>query len=265
MSDQRSKRLEGKSAVITGGGRGIGVAVARILAAEGASVVVSARSLDQIEEVAAELRADGHRAWAVACDVTDPEQVAALRDASAEQLGGGADVLVNNAGIASSAPLKSITLDDWNRILAVNATGTFLCTQSFLPAMVEKGWGRVVNVASVAGKMGAPYISAYAASKHAVIGFTRAVAAEVASRGVTVNAVCPGYVETGMTEETVARITKKTGITAEQARKHLLDMSPQGRIFEAEEVAYQVLVLCDPRARGVNGQALVLDGGAVQS
>ncbi len=256
--------LEDKRAVITGGGRGIGAAVARMLAAEGASVVVSARSRDQIDAVAQKLRDAGHRAAAIACDVTRADDVEQLARESIELLGG-VDIVVNNAGIAAAAPLKAVTLDDWNRIIAVNATGTFLCTQAFLPGMLERGWGRVVNVASVAGKMGAPYISAYAASKHAVIGFTRSVAAEVAAKGVTVNAVCPGYVATGMTETTVANITGKTRLSEEQARQQLEAMSPQQRIFEPEEVAYQVLALCDPRARGVNGQAVVLDGGTLQS
>ena len=251
-------------AVVTGGGRGIGTAIAHALAAEGAAVVVAARSTGEIEATAAALREAGHRAWSVACDVTDPQEVEALRHQAQEKLGG-VDVLVNNAGIASSAPLKAIGLEDWNRIFAVNVTGTFRCTQAFLRAMVERGWGRVVNVASVAGKIGAPYISAYAASKHAVVGFTRSVAAEVALTGVTVNAVCPGYVETAMTVETVERIVRKTGLTAEKARASLEGVSPQGRVFEADEVAYQVLCLCDPRARGVTGQAVVLDGGGVQS
>ena len=256
--------LEDKRAVITGGGRGIGAAVARALAGEGAAVVVSARSRGEIEAVAGELLAAGHQAGAVVCDVTQSAAVEALVHDSIAFLGG-VDILVNNAGIADSAPLKAVTLDDWNRIFAVNATGTFLCTQGFLPGMIERGWGRVVNVASVAGKMGAPYISAYAASKHAVVGFTRAVAAEVAAKGVTVNAVCPGYVATDMTEESVARIAAKAGLSAAAARAKLDQMSPQRRVFEPEEVAYQVLALCDPRAAGVNGQAVVLDGGAVQS
>ncbi len=257
-------KLKEQRAVVTGGGRGIGAAVARALAAEGASVVVAARSRDQIDAVAAELAEAGAEAFAVACDVTDPADVEALRHRAEEQMGG-VDVLVNNAGIAASAPLKSIQLEEWNRIFAVNVTGTFLCTQAFVPQMVERGWGRVVNVASVAGKVGAPYIAAYAASKHAVVGFTRSVAAEVAPRGVTVNAVCPGYVETDMSVETVERIVRKTGLSAEDARATLEKVSPQGRLYEPEEVAYQVVGLCDPRAGGVNGQALVLDGGWVQS
>jgi NAD(P)-dependent dehydrogenase (short-subunit alcohol dehydrogenase family) len=216
----------------------------------------------EVEQVADELRAAGHSAWAVACDVTEPAQVQALAAAARERMDR-VDILVNNAGIAPSAPLRSITLETWNRVFAVNSTGTFLCTQALVPGMVERGWGRVVNVASIAGRTAAPYIAAYAASKHAVVGFTRAVAAEVAASGVTVNAVCPGYVDTRMTDESVARIAGKTGMPAEEARERILRTSPQHRLIEPEEVAYLVLALCDPRARGVNGQAVVLDGGAL--
>ncbi len=256
--------LQGKGVVITGGGRGIGAAVAAALSAEGARVVVSARSTGEIEAVAAELGGASAGAWAVPCDVTDPEQVGHLVEQSIVHLGA-VDVLVNNAGIADSAPLRNITLASWNRIMAVNATGTFLCTQAFLPAMVERGWGRVVNVASIAAKIGGAYMAAYAASKHAVLGFTRAIAVEVASTGVTVNAVCPGFVDTAMTDTSVARIVEKTGADADTARKRLEGMSPQNRLLKPEEVAYQVLALCDPRAAGVNGQGVVLDGGSVQS
>src|SRR5262249_17735272 len=162
-------------------------------------------------------------------------------------------ILVNNAGIAHSAPLKAIELDTWNRIFAVNVTGTFLCTQAFVPGMVQRGWGRVVNVASIAGRAGAAFIAAYSASKHAVLGFTRSGAAEVATSGVTANAVCPGYVDTDMTRESIARIVTKTGRTAAQTIEAIKRTSPQDRLFDPEEVAFLVLTLCDPRARGVNG------------
>jgi 3-hydroxybutyrate dehydrogenase len=254
--------LAGKQAVVTGGGKGIGAAVARSLAAAGAAVLVAARTRADVESVAAELRGQGYTAWAAQCDVTDPAQIAALARVAGEHLGQ-VDVLVNNAGIAHSAPLKAITLETWNRIFAVNVTGTFLCTQAFLPGMVERGWGRVVNVASIAGRFGAPYIAAYAASKHAVLGFTRSVAAEVAASGVTVNAVCPGYVDTDMTRDSVARIVQKTGRPAEQVTEAIRRTSPQGRLLDPAEVAYLVLSLCDPRARGINGQAIVQDGGSL--
>ena len=260
----KASPLHGRSAIITGGGRGIGAATARQLAAAGAAVVLAARSSDQIEGLASQLTAQGHRAWGVVTDVTDPDSVAHLLR-RAEELVGRVDILVNNAGIAASAPLRSIRLEDWNRIFAVNVTGTFLCTRACVPAMVENGWGRVVNIASVAGKMGAPYIAAYAASKHAVVGFTRSIALEVARQGVTVNAVCPGYVETDMVDQTVERITGKTRLDRDQAMASLEAMSPQHRIFQADEVAYQVVSLCDPRAAGINAQCIVLDGGTVQT
>jgi 3-hydroxybutyrate dehydrogenase len=254
--------LDGRGAVVTGGGRGIGAAVARALAREGAAVVVAARTLDQVERVAAELRESEWNAWAVVCDVTRPESVRELARGAIQRLGH-VDILVNNAGVAHSAPLHKITLEDWNRLFAVNATGTFLCTQAFVPGMLERKWGRVVNVASVSGLTGARYIAAYAASKHAVLGFTRAVAAEVALQGVTVNAVCPGYVDTDLTRESVERIVRETGRTREQALQALLERTPQRRLIEPEEVAHAVLALCDELAKGVNGEAIVIDGGAL--
>ena len=256
--------LNDKRAVVTGGGRGIGAAVAKALVAEGAVVVLSARRAAEIEAAAAELRQQGGRASAVACDVTQPEAVDRLRERALAELGQ-VDILINNAGVASSAPLKELRLEEWERLFAVNARGPFLCTQAFLPGMLERGWGRVVNVASVAGKVGAPYISAYTASKHAVVGFTRAVAAEVAASGVTVNAVCPGYVDTPLTDGSVAKIVERTGMDSEAVREKLRRMSPQRRLFAPDEVAHLVLMLCHPLAKGVNGQALVLDGGGVQT
>ena len=206
-------KLGVRTAVVTGGGRGIGEAVAGALSAAGIAVCVASRTLAEVEGVAERLRAAGGAAWALRCDVTDEESVDALARAAAAHLGD-VDILINNAGIAGSGPLHRMSLDEWNRYFAVNATGTFLCTRAFLPGMVERKRGRIVNIASVAGLQGARYIAGYAASKHAVIGFTRSVAAEVAASGVTVNAVCPGYVDTGMTLESVARIVEKKQPTA---------------------------------------------------
>lgn len=256
--------LENRGAVVTGGGSGIGAATARTLAAAGAKVVVSARSVEQIEAVSEELRQSGHQAWAIPCDVTAADQVEELAS-RARELAGPIQILVNNAGVAASAPLKHISLEEWNRLLAVNATGPFLCTQVFMPGMLETGWGRVINVASIAGKIGAPYIAAYCASKHAVVGFTRAVAAEVAAKGVTVNAVCPGYVDTPMTDVSVANISAKTGLSENEARERLFSASPQGRLIEPEEVAALIASLCELAAKGINGQAIVVDGGMVQT
>ena len=253
--------LSGKGALVTGGGRGIGAAVARRLAAAGAAVIVAARSESQVAGVARDIIADGGSAWAQTCDVTDPESVAALADFAAKTLSQ-VDILVNNAGLAHSAPLHRITLEDWQRLFAVNATGTLLCSQAFVPGMMRRGWGRVINVASVAGLHGAKYIAAYSASKHAVIGFTRSLAAEVAASGVTVNAVCPSYVDTEMTVESMDRMVAKAGITREQALEHILALNPQHRLIAPDEVAHAVATLCDQEARGINGQTIVIDGGA---
>ena len=256
--------LAGRGAVVTGAGRGIGLAVARALVGAGAAVVVAARTRDAIEAVATELRAAGGRAWAVSCDVTDLANVQALARAAEAHLGH-VDILVNNAGVSHSAPLQRTTLADWNRILTVNATGTFLCTQAFLPTMVARRWGRVVNIASVAGLGGGKYIAAYSASKHAVVGFTRSAAAEVAGTGVTVNAVCPGYVDTDMTRESVARIATKTKMSPEAALRAALETTGQRRLISPEDVAHAVLTLCDDAGRETNGETVVIaEGGAHQ-
>ena len=243
--------LQDSRAVVTGGGRGIGAAVARALAEAGASVVVASRTESDIEQLASQLRAEGHQAWSVVCDVCDPQSIRELASSATDRLER-VDILVNAAGIASSAPLHKLTLEDWNRVIAVNATGTFLCTQAFISGMVERKWGRVVNVASVAGLTGSRYIAAYSASKHAVIGFTRCAAAEVAQHGVTVNAVCPGFVDTDMTAESLDRIVESTGISRDDALAAILDTTPQRRLFEPEEVAHAVLSLCDEKAKGIN-------------
>ena len=252
--------LDGRGAVVTGGGRGIGRAVARALAENGAAVVVCARSEQEIESVADELRADGFEAHAIPCDVSDEASVEAMATAAVERLGT-VDVLVNNAGIARSNPVKRLPLEEWNRILAVNATGTFLCTKAFLEGMIERGWGRVINVASVAGLRGGRYIAAYTASKHAQVGFTRALAAEVAGLGITVNAICPGYVDTQMAEYAVRRAVEKTGVAEEDALDAIRALNPQNRLIRPEEIAHAALMLCAKDGEGISGQTIVLDGG----
>jgi 3-hydroxybutyrate dehydrogenase len=253
--------LEGRVALVTGGGRGIGAATARLLAEAGARVIVAARTAGEIEAVAEEIRGSGASAEAMACDVADPAAIARLRTA-AEARFGTVDILVANAGVASSAPLARIELGEWNRLFAVNATAPFLCAQAFVPGMVARRWGRIINVASIAGRTGAPYIAAYASTKHALVGLTRALAAELADKGVTVNALCPGYVDTPMTDRSVERIVEKAGIAADEAREKLIAANPQRRLITPEEVAFLAVALCDERARGVNGQTLGIDGGA---
>ena len=255
--------LAGRTAVVTGGGRGIGAAIAAQLAAAGAAVLVAARSTPEVEALAANLCATGWRVVAATCDVADPGAVSELARTAATALGD-VDILINNAGMSLAAPIHRTSLEDWNRLLAVNATGAFLCMQAFLPGMLERRRGRVVNIASTAGLAGDRYIAAYAASKHALLGLTRAAAAETAARGVTVNAVCPGYVATEMTEASVTRIAGATGRSRDDALKALSERNPQGRLVDPGEVAAATLYLCSDAARGINGIALVLDGGELR-
>ena len=253
------RELEGKGAVVTGAGRGIGSAIARALAREGARVALAARTEGEVEGVASALRKDGAQAWAVRCDVTSEEDVTRLGREARARLGT-VDILVNNAGQSASAPLRKITLEDWNRMLSGNATGTFLCTREFFPDMAARGWGRVLNIASISGLEGARYIAHYCAAKHAVVGFTRAVAAEAEGTGVTVNAICPAYVDTPMTERTLSNVETRTGMTRGQALEAVLETAGQSRLITPEEVAAEVLALCRDGAKGRSGESVVLHG-----
>ena len=251
--------LTGRTALVTGGGRGIGRAIAERLSREGARVVVAGRTHPEVDRAAAELGGVG-----IVMDVADRASLAAGLATLSEKVGH-VEILVNNAGAAESAPLERTTDELWDRMMAVNATATFTLCRELLPPMVARRWGRVINVASNAGLTGYPYSAAYCAAKHAVVGLTRAIALEVARSPVTVNAVCPGWVETRMVDEAVDRIVKKTGRSEGDARRSLAAMSPQQRMVQPDEVAHVVAMLCSDGARSVHGQAIAIDGGQVMS
>ena len=249
-----------RHAVVTGAARGIGAAIARALAAEGARLTLMGRRLDALQALARELPGPGH--VAVVVDVADAASVQAAF-AQARQANGPVGILVNNAGQAESAPFGKTTLELWERLLAVNLTGTFLCTQAALPDMLAAQAGRVVNIASTAGQKGYAYVSAYVAAKHGVVGLTRSLALEVAKKGITVNAVCPGYTETDILRDSIANVMAKTGRSEAQARAEFAAGNPQGRIVLPEEVAQAVCWLCAPGASAVTGQAVSVSGGEV--
>jgi NAD(P)-dependent dehydrogenase (short-subunit alcohol dehydrogenase family) len=248
------QELAGKQALVTGGGRGIGAACARALAAAGVHVTVCGRTQADLDAVAKEI---GGRA--IVCDVSDR----AAMDRMVSELQGRIDILVNNAGIAESAPIDKTNDALWDRILEIDATAPFRLIRALVPKMCEAKWGRIVNIASNAGVSGYGYSSAYCAAKHAMVGFTRALAIDLAKTGVTINALCPGWVHTQMSDEAIARIAAKTGRGIDDARKALESMSPQRRMIEPDEVAHACVMLCAEGARGIHGQTIVIDGGAI--
>ena len=257
--------LGGRTALVTGGGRGIGRAIAERLSAGGARVVVAGRTRAEIDGVAASLGGlGGLGGLALPLDVADRASIASAL-AALEAQGVHVDVLVNNAGAAESAPLDKTSDELWDRMLAVNAGGAFALCRALVPGMIARGFGRVINVASNAGLTGYAYSAAYCAAKHAVVGLTRALAMEVARTPVTVNAVCPGWVSTRLVDEAVERIVEKTGRSADDARRSLAAMSPQRRMVEPDEVAHMVATLCSDGAKSVHGQAIAIDGGQVMA
>ena len=258
-----SDLLNGKHALVTGGGRGIGAAIADALAAHGASLTVLGRTAATLESKQAELAGRfAIPAGTVAADVTDEAAVeAAFVQAVAER--GPISILVNNAGRGDSAPFKRTTKEFFMRMVEVNLLSTFLCTRQVLPGMTETGYGRIVNIASTAGLVGYRYVAAYVAAKHGVIGLTRSLALETAKTGITVNAVCPGYVETDMTADTIANIVEKTGMDAGAARAQLAQSNPQGRLIDPQEVANVVVWLARPDSGSITGQSIPVAGGEV--
>jgi NAD(P)-dependent dehydrogenase (short-subunit alcohol dehydrogenase family) len=253
-----SGRLEGRHALVTGGGSGIGAAIAERLAGEGARLTLLGRDAARLARQAERMGG----VQAVVADVADDAGVEHAFAEAAERFGP-VSILVNNAGVAPSAPFVKTTRALWDEALAVNLTGAFLCTRAALPAMLAADWGRVVNVASTAGLKGYAYVAAYCAAKHGLVGLTRALAQEIARSGVTVNAVCPGFTDTDLVARSVETIVAKTGRSADQARAALASANPQGRLVTPEEVAAAVLWLCLPECAAVNGAALPVAGGEV--
>ena len=256
--DQSSQLLSGKHALVTGGSRGIGAAVVEILLAHGARVTsVSRTGAPQKESSPLGSRDAVHH---VSADVTDSESVKKAFESARGRFGEIA-ILVNNAGQAASAPFLKTDPALWRKMMAVNLDGTFHCTQAVLAGMLAAGWGRIINIASTAGLTGYGYVTAYCAAKHGVVGLTRALAIEVATKCVTVNAVCPGFTDTDIVKEAVANIAAKTGRTAEQAQAELASRNPQKRLVRPEEVANTVAWLCLPGSEAITGQAIAVAGG----
>jgi NAD(P)-dependent dehydrogenase (short-subunit alcohol dehydrogenase family) len=253
--------LLNKHTLITGGSKGIGRAIALGFAQAGATVALTSRTLADAQILAEEIKALGGQAIPFACDVTDLDQIAAMRTALLEQWGG-VDILVNNAGIGGSHKFLGHPDELWHKILNVNLNGVYYVTKAFVPEMIGQKWGRIINIASIASKVGAKYVAAYTTSKHGVLGLTRALAVELTPH-ITVNAICPGYVDTPMTDTAIENMMTRTAMSAEQARAILEKMNPQGRLIQPDEVAAVALLLAGDSGRGITGQAINVDGGAV--
>jgi len=253
-----AKDLNGRHAVVTGGGSGIGAAIADRLAAQGAKVTLMARKKERLEAKAQSLP----EGQAVAVDITDEEAVNNAF-ARAQERFGPVDILVNNAGLAQAVPFHKLDFAYWRKTIDVNLHGTYLCTRAVIDQMRKAGWGRVINVASTAGLIGYAYVSAYTAAKHGVIGLTKSLALEMAMKGVTVNAVCPGYTETDIVSDAIENIVAKTGRSAEEAMAELTARNPQGRLVQPAEVAAAVLWLCAEDSGAITGQSIAVAGGEV--
>ncbi|HYX46028.1 MAG TPA: SDR family oxidoreductase [Sphingomicrobium sp.] len=248
-------RLEGRHALITGGGTGIGAAAAQHLDEAGAKLSLLGRRLEPIQAVA-----EGLGGIAIQCDVTDPERVRRAFD-EARSANGPIDCLVVNAGIAESAPFHKMTRESWDRIIATNLTAAFDCARAAIGDLLKSDNGRLVFVASVASLRGVPYAAHYAASKHGLLGLMRSLAAEYAKTNLTVNAVCPGYVDTPMTDQSVARVSEITGRSSDDSRSIITAMNASGRLVDPQAIGNVIAMLCLPLSRDINGAAITIDGG----
>lgn len=255
--------LAGQHAVVTGGARGIGAAIAAALAGQGANVTILDIDRETMEEQAKTLaEAGGGKVAARYLDLSDADAVDAAFDGLDAKLGA-VSILVNNAGIALSAPFSKTDIKFWTKMIDIDLTGAFLCMRKVVPAMKEAGFGRIVSVVSTAGLKGYPYVTAYCAAKHGLIGLTRALALETAKTGVTVNAVCPGYADTDIVRGTIRNIVDKTGMSEEDALAQLTSHNPQGRLIQPDEVASAVTWLCRPEQGSVTGQSILVAGGEI--
>lgn len=264
MSTTNTLPLAGKRAVVTGAGKGIGRSIALALAEAGADVAVTARTASDLEQLTHEIQAMGRRAYYATCDVTEAEQVQAMATTLLEGLGG-IDILINNAGNARSHKLLNHPDELWHRMLAVNLTSVYYVSKAFLPTLVEQRSGRIITIASIASRVGSRYIAAYTASKHGVLGLTRALAAEMLPYNITVNAICPGYVDTPLTDYSVSNMVARTGMSEAQARDFIAKSSPQERLITPEEVASIAVFLALDINQGITGQAINVDGGGTMS
>lgn len=256
------QELAGKIVLVTGGSRGIGRSIALAFAARGGHVVLTGRTQPTLDAVAEEIYRLGGKALPLACDVSNRQEVEALKTKVTSQLGT-VQILINNAGVAPAAGFLQMPDSLWEEVLKVNLTGTYNCCKVFLPEMIAAKWGRVINIASIVAKVAYSHTSAYTTSKHAVLGLTRTLAVEMARLGVTVNAICPGYVDTDLTLNNARLMAEKTGKKVEEALRLFQGSSPQQRLIAPEEVAELALMLASKSAAGITGQAINIDGGAV--